>query len=602
MRQGLLLLCFCAFGAFSLSAQIGCPGCQTNLPPGLPADTLFLQNLPDGEKGLPYDEDIAFRVPKTTTPVHAVDSTTPAGLPISKIEILSVEGLPPGLNWEPSQWEFQTDQETDGCIRICGTPTTSDSFLLLVKIKATVFVITQEASFPMKLYIAPPTVTNDGFSMTNYTGCGSTTVSFVNNHPSDGSPNFQYIWAFGDVTSFNGENPPAHSYDEPGVYVVDYYALIDTGQKVLVGATVQNVECVDQLGLGTPDLYLRIEGPDGVELFESPVVNNTPLPFTFPINLSLGAGNYLLEVWDEDGGLKGTDDACGAISFNVLSDGTLVSGGFTVTLNIEQPVTEIYSADTVYVFEQPDAPAIAAPNGLTTCAANPNIVLLSSAPSGNQWLLAGEAIAGAVDSAFTPAESGYYQVQFTDGNGCSALSDSVFVGLFAQPPAPAFGNHINRLYLLDSLNIPAGYTFQWFESGVPIPGETGVSYCIMQNGLYGLVVTDAATGCSNFYAETVTYDPNYPDCVSGTEEAEAALLGIFPNPATQQATIQWRIPSGSDASLRVCDAVGRWVQVQSVPAGATRFTWPCDGLPAGVYTVTLLENRLQRTGKLVIAR
>lgn len=604
MRQRLLLLFFCALGAFPLSAQIGCPGCQTDLPPGLPADTLFLQNLPDGEQGHFYDQDISFRVPKTTTPVHAVDSTTPPGLPISKIEIVSVEGLPPGLSWQPNQWEFQTDQETDGCIRICGTPTAADSFVLLVKIKATVFIITQEASFPMRLYIAPPTVSNDGFSMSNYIGCGSTTVTFTNNHPSNGSPDFQYLWAFGDgVSSFSGENPPPYTYEEPGVYVVDYHALIDTGGYVLVSATVLEVECVDQLGLGTPDLYVLIKDPNGQEYFESqPPIDNTPLPFTFPLNLPLGDGNYTFEVWDEDGGLKGGDDACGGVSFNYLSSGTLSAGGFSVILNIEKPVVEIFSVDTVYVFEQPAPPTVDAPNGLTTCSDDPNIVLVSSASTGNQWLLAGDPIAGAVDSAYTPSETGYYSVQLTDANGCTAASDSVFVGLFTQPSEPEFGNHINRLFLIDSLNLPASYAFQWFESGVPIPGATDLTYCVMQSGVYGLVVTDTATGCSNFYAETVTYNPDYPDCVSGTEEAEEGLLGIFPNPATHSATVQWNAPAGPGTTLRVYDAVGRLVQTESLPEGATYFSWSCADWPAGVYTVVLLENRLQRTGKLVVVR
>ena len=246
----LLSICFTALCIQTLSAQSGCPGCQTALPANLPADTLYLQNIPDGEAGLAYNQDISFRMPKTTTPVFAVDSITPPGLTISKIEIISVDGLPQGLYWEPSQWEFQTATETDGCIKICGTPTVSDSFVLTVKIKATVLFLVQEKTFPMRIYIAPKVSNTDGFSMSNFTGCGSAEVTFENNVPSGGADGFEYVWDFGDNTGFEGENPPPHTYTEPGIYTVSYHATVDTAGYILESVTVLDVECVDQLGAG----------------------------------------------------------------------------------------------------------------------------------------------------------------------------------------------------------------------------------------------------------------------------------------------------------------------------------------------------------------
>ena len=229
----LFSICILLLFIQTLNAQSGCPGCQTNLPANLPEDTLFLQDIPDGQNGLAYSQDISFRMPKTTTPVYAVDSITPPGLTISKIEIVSVDGLPQGLYWEPSQWTFQTADETDGCIKICGTPTESDSFVLTVTVRATVLFLTQEKSFPMRMYVAPKVSTTDGFSMSNFTGCGSTEVSFENNVPSNGADGFSYVWDFGDNTGFEGENPPAHTYNEPGTYYVSYHATVDTAGYIL---------------------------------------------------------------------------------------------------------------------------------------------------------------------------------------------------------------------------------------------------------------------------------------------------------------------------------------------------------------------------------
>ncbi|MCB0431158.1 MAG: S8 family serine peptidase [Flavobacteriales bacterium] len=42
------------------------------------------------------------------------------------------------------------------------------------------------------------------------------------------------------------------------------------------------------------------------------------------------------------------------------------------------------------------------------------------------WYMGGSVISGANGMVYTPAQNGYYQVMITDGNGCTALSDSVY--------------------------------------------------------------------------------------------------------------------------------------------------------------------------------
>lgn len=601
MRQLLLLFsCFLTFFSLPLNAQIGCPGCAVNLPANLPADTLFLQNLPDGQKGTYYDQDLSFRMPKTTTPVHAVDSTTPPGLPISKIEIVSIEGVPPGLYWQPSQFEFQTADETDGCVKFCGTPSVSDSFVMTVNIKATVFFITQNASFSLRVYIAPQVSVTDGFSMTDYTGCGSATVSFTNNIPSGGQPGFAYEWDFGDGATFTGENPPPHTYTVPGQYPVNYHATIDTAGFVLESVTVLEVDCSDFTT--PPDLYFFVYGPTGEELFNSvPHVDNTPLPYTWPVNLKLGTGNYSIAVWDEDSGIKGTDDPCGTISFNMLSSDTLVSGGFVVVMNIVHNVQEVFSTDTVWVYPQPEVPSVDAPNGLAECAGADSILLVSSSSMGNQWWRDGEPIADATGFVYEPGQSGQYQVQVKTPFGCSAISDSVFVEIYPQPVQPVYTNVNNLLTLNDTTALPANYTLQWYNGDDPIPDETGFSYCATANGNYGLLVTDLATGCDNFYATAVLFDPLF-DCTIGTSETPVWALGIFPNPASGAAQIRLGQHLANGGQLSVWDAAGRLAKTIAIPSGAELYTLNCGDLNAGFFTLEILADGFRGVGKLVVMR
>lgn len=601
MKQILLsFLCFSALFINSLNAQTGCPGCTVNLPAGLPADTLYLQNLPDGEKGKFYNQDISFRMPTTTTPVHAIDTTTPAGLPISKIEIVSIEGVPPGLYWQPNQFVFETATQTDGCVKFCGTPTESDSFTMTVKVKATVFIFTQEASFPLRIYIAPEVSVTDGFSMTNPTGCGSTTVSFTNKVPSGGNPGFTYQWDFGDGTTFAGENPPPHTYSTPGIYPVTYHATIDTAGYVLASVKILDVECDDTFN--NPDLYFFVNDPNGEELFDSsPHVQDPPLPYTFPVNLPIGPGNHTIAVWDEDSGLKGTDDPCGTVSFNILSNGTVTSGGLSLVLNITHEVKEVTSKDTVYVYPQPVVPVIQAPNGLEECAGENSILLLSSSGIGNQWWRDNEPIAGATNFLYEPVQTGFYQVQVSNSDGCSAVSDSILVEIHPLPMQPVYVNVHNSLRLIDTLSLPTMYTLQWYNGANPIPGATGFRYCATQNGNYGLLVTDLATGCQNFYSSTIVYDPNF-DCTVSTSEAPSLAFGIFPNPAFDMAQIRLNETLPNGGTLRVWDATGRLVRTSTLPAGAEIFTVECGDLSVGMFIVEILADDFRGVGKLTVIR
>jgi hypothetical protein len=604
MRPFLQSIFLITLFAQALSAQNGCPGCLVSLPANLPADTVYLPFLPDGQQGLAYNQDYSFRMPKTTTPFAAIDSTTPAGLPISKIDIISISGLPQGLDWTPNQWTFDPTIQTDGCMKICGIPQESDTFLLLVKVKVTVFVITREVEFPLHLYIAPKVSITDGFSMTNFTGCGNVTTSFVNNVPSGGHSGFTYHWNFGDGTTFTGENPPPHAYNIPGTYVVSYRADIDTVGYLLQSATVIGVGCVDELGVGNPDLYLLVNNPSGTEIYNSsPDINNAPLPYTFPLNIPLGQGNYKLAVWDEDSGLKGSDDPCGNVSFNILSNDTIISGSFVVALKIIHPVDSVLSTDTIRVYAQPTAPTITAPFGLSKCAGSPTQIRLNTnAPVLRQWWLNGSELTSATDTFLIATQSGYYQVQTSTPEGCTAVSDSTFVEIYPQPASPLYMNQSNLLTLVDTTNLPAQYELQWYFGSNPITGANGFSHCATADGVYGLLVKDLSNQCSSYYSATVDYNPNF-DCTVGTDIPSTGGLNLYPNPAKQSTTLSFSQTLTSVATLQLWDMTGRQYLIARIPEGTDQYVIDSSGLPSGMYNLSVQSaDGIRRQGKLAIIK
>jgi hypothetical protein len=586
--------------ASPLLAQSGCPGCAINLPANLPADTLYLPPLPSGERGKPYNADLSFRVPKSTTPVSKVDSTTPPGLPISRIEIVGVENLPPGIQWQANKTVFETANETDGCFKMCGMPLKADTFVLRVKLRATVLIFTQETSFNMDLVIQPSISINKGFTMTNAEDCGATTVTFKNNIPSLGRSGFSYEWDFGDGTKFTGENPPPHLYNKPGMYVVSYKARIDTVGHILTGVTLLGLGCTDLLN--APDPYLRILRGTQV-LFQNNHINNVVLPYTFNLYFPLQPQvNYTLEVWDEDTGIDLSDDLCGSLPFNTLSGGdTLVSASLRVVLTIENPVEEIIATDTVIVLPPPPAPTLTASQ---KAACPDEVIILQSSYTGgpNQWLRNGQPIPGAsTDFIYLPTQSGTYQVQIVDSLGCIAVSAGQTITFYDPPAEPVFLNDRNNLILIDTTALPKNYALQWYSQGTPIPGATGFRYCARVSGTYALQVTDLATGCSSRFTMTVTVNPNF-DCTVSTQQPDFGTLALYPNPTSGAAWIRLEEALPAEAQLRIWDAGGRLLQHRVIAAGSDQITLESGSFDAGIYLVDLYaENRCLR-GRLVVMR
>ena len=602
MRTFSLAILITLFSPLFSVAQTGCPGCQTQVPAGLPADTVYLPGLPDGQFGVPYDESISFRLPKTTTPVYALDSITQPGLVISKFEIVAIDGLPAGLHWQPSKSVFDMATETDGCLRICGTPFEHDSFSLIVTLRATIFFLTQEATFPMKLYVAPKVSNTAGFSMADPEGCGTTTVSFTNLLPSGGNPGITYEWDFGDGSPvFTGENPPPHTYTGEGTYEVSCKTVIDTTGYRLENIRVLQAACSDAFGLGLPDMYIQILAPNsGGLLFDSsPDVPNVTLPHTFNAGLLLGNGNYQLRVMDEDSGVEGADDECGTVSFNFLSNDTIVAGGLVVVMNIIHPVEEILSRDTVVVHPMPVAPGLITPNGSAACAGATNLVLVSSYGSGNEWLRNDALISGATDFFYKPTQTGYYQARIISQEGCVSTSDSTLITFYAPPAEPVWYNYNNSLRLYDTTALPNQYALQWYKSSNPIPGETGIWYCSKSNGYYGLVVTDLETGCTSSYFNLVQYNPAY-DCTVSTDAPATPGLAVYPNPASGEIYVN--VPAAAKEGI-VCiyDQIGRQVLTTSW-TDEQRIRLDVSALGEGAYWLEVMGGEYRYSGKVFILR
>lgn len=436
-----LLLLFVA--GLSVQSNAQCPACTPVSPPipGIPADTIYINELPDGMQGEYYENPIIFRFPETLQPICNLDPTLVppefCGLALDAMRIISVTGLPQGMDYLPNLPEYALPAEKDGCATICGIPLFPGLYTATINLEVNVIGTWQAASFDQSLNILPAVSNTVGFSASPATGCEGMMVEFTNNIPSNGNAGITYSWDLGNGTNSTAETPSAQSYNTPGSYIVNYEAVIDTLPRELAIVIISASDCNDDvtpLIPLAPDFYIRIFDPNGVEIYntELSTVDDQYPPVQINISpaIDLIAGNYSVEVWDSDGGLN-PDDDCGNVNFTEETTGSLSSGALTLDLTINDYTETIISTDTIEVYPTPATPTVSTAGGEVEICPGDVLTLSSSTMSDNyQWYFISEtdttAISGATDPTYEATEMGGYYAVVTSANNCSATSAPLF--------------------------------------------------------------------------------------------------------------------------------------------------------------------------------
>ncbi len=366
LRQWLLGAACIAVYALSATPQLSaqCSSCTATLPSGIPADTIYLDSFPNAQRGVAYEEVANFRFPYTTTPLRAFDPTVPAGINLESFTITAVNGLPLGLTWTgdqpaPMLYDETAPDTRDGCIRVCGTPQQSGTFIVNVSILVATGIVAPVAqNIPVTFIVDPDTSAT--FSMDTTNGCAPLTVTFTNQVQTLGNETWAYLWNFGDGTTSTDENPAPVTYSDSGQYNVSMRAIstLATPRTFLNSVTVTAVSCTDPFGV--VDLFLTVgssaSGTDTVTAF---VLNTAPPLITnFGTDIQL-VGNTSYSVWVQDddavfNGLPGPAD-CGTVFFNsdTLSAGGALSSIFTLTnggltMNVRLTRDTLLEYDTLY--------------------------------------------------------------------------------------------------------------------------------------------------------------------------------------------------------------------------------------------------------------
>ena len=179
------------------------------------------------------------------------------------------------------------------------------------------------------------------------------------------------------------------------------------------------------------------------------------------------------------------------------------------------------------------------------------------------------------------SETVYYATQTL--GGCESLPAEVVV-------KPVLID--SEIYLQDDKVYTAeqdGTQYQWYRNNVPVPNSNNYFVdAVNPSDTYSVLIQKE--GCSELSEATV---------ITAIEEKESDGLKVYPNPASENFTIE--VPALSNEILKIYDVAGQIVYQKTLSEKTIHTlkihsaTWS-----SGVYFITLTNERDTRVRKIVI--
>ena len=199
-----------------------------------------------------------------------------------------------------------------------------------------------------------------------------------------------------------------------------------------------------------------------------------------------------------------------------------------------------------------------------------------------QWLLNGNAIAGANNFSYPADTTGNYSVIVTNSYGCIDTATGTQVNLFPAPAVPVI-SHTG-----DSLMSTPAVSYQWYFNSVSIPGATDQIYIASAIGDYTVQTTDS-NGCTSLSAP-LFFNPN------GIVNSEAGSISVFE--ANNIVFVQLNDTKFLGGEIKIFNALGR--NVYSSIVNAEMLQIDLNQMEAGIYLLAIDKSGKSVVRKIVI--
>ncbi len=225
-------------------------------------------------------------------------------------------------------------------------------------------------------------------------------------------------------------------------------------------------------------------------------------------------------------------------SNGVTSQSISVSTAGTYTVTVSNGTCIATSSPLAVVVNAiPTAPTIT-PIGNTTFCLGDSVLLVSSMLNGSLWSNS------ANSQSIYVTQSGLYTVQFTDNNGCTAISLPTIINVLPLPQVTIAASGPLSICQGESLTLTSSPASSYFWSN----GEITQAISVNQAGLYSVSVV-GSNGCSNSSSQTTVIVNN--NSTSTLNETALDSYTLNGQTYTQSGTYTQVIPNatGCDSTI-----------------------------------------------------
>lgn len=360
----------------------------------------------------------------------------------------------------------------------------------------------------------------------NFTLAANCDKVTVTNLSKSRHPILSYNWSFpgGSPVTSSLPNPPIITYSSGGVHTISL--TITDGQCTL---TYQDT--------------VRTYSASATMNVPTPLCAKTDAPFT-ATSSNLG----LTYHWDFGDGYTS--------NLQNVTHAYQNAGNFTVTLT----ATDVNGCSKTYTQQVTvnPAPVINIGSDQKICVGSSVTLTAPSGYGSYQWYFNGTAISGATAATYTTSNIGEYWVVVSNGAGCVATSNHIFIIYQTMPVAKIISSKLIcngsiPFYVHNNMYNP-NYQYQWnitgpsagsfspptgYSTSVNIPSKTPGNYELT------LIVTDNNTGCKAFdtlcvtVAQTPTLTVTAPTGTLCEGKVYSFVATASPSVSPQQYVYQW---------------------------------------------------------------
>ncbi|MFN8298467.1 MAG: T9SS type A sorting domain-containing protein [Chitinophagales bacterium] len=631
----LLLALFLATGIAQLAnaqcAQCTPVNCSSTKPTGG-----LCNNLPDDTAGKTYDNVISFYMPKKLTdPTTLSQCGGCSSVDLRQIDIVGIQGLPPGLSYTASQGGSYNVAGGDslGCVRFCGIPVAPGTYYVTVNLLAdvtangtpigSVQANDQPQSYRDTMVIYPgqgacPTSFDLGAGGCVTQACDSVHVDLNATLTNSNCSNLiSYDWSYGNGGTSHSKTPGGVTYNTPDTFpltlVTTYYTYrVKSVTVTVTGGYTGDIE--ELTGASKPDPYIRINSLAFSNRGSSSDQNSNTYNNLNLVIPDASCGSPLeIQVWDEDTGPPQGTNPLGSqddhINDHYVTPGVpnqVVSllGNSSVAVTFDTVATSSVT-ETVNIIVNPHPPVpVLVVGSDSICNGDSTTVSIAQSLTGYnyEWWLNDTTQLLTADSAIWAKKSGTYKVKITDlATGCSEWSGYANLAVGTPPPS-----NINVLFNQANMQcfvspFPAtGFAVDWFYNGNLVTGQHGKFLSYLGNGDYSAIL----------------YNVDFPFCrtesavnnvfVSGINEAAASPIydmTVAPNPNKGKFNLHFALDSREDIRMTVTNVMGQNVFERKLSGFTGDFNEELDltGLSKGVYVLNL-ETAGSKMNKLVVVQ